>query len=215
MPWAAAVISKPKPANSQMTMKRRVTREEIIRTTRNLIIRNGIRAVRVDEIAQKLEISKRTLYELFSDKDTLVEECWDKIREDQEKKIAGCLFYQPGSALEQARNLIGEYIAAVCMISCISLQELQQKVSCADSYEKSRCFWRDSFAKALEHCVADGSILSEVDCNLYANWLMSVLLGLYLEGGARQEMEAFGWALLRGIATHRGIEWLDGKKPNS
>lgn len=97
-------------------MKRRVTREEIIRTTRDLIIRNGIRAVRVDEIAQKLEISKRTLYELFSDKDTLVEQCWDKIREEQEKKIAGYLFYQPGSALEQARNLIQEYIAAVCMI---------------------------------------------------------------------------------------------------
>lgn len=121
-------------------MKRRVTREEIIRTTRDLIIRNGIRAVRVDEIAQKLEISKRTLYELFSDKDTLVEQCWDKIREEQEKKIAGYLFYQPGSALEQARNLIQEYIAAVCMISCISLQELQQKVSYADSYEKNRRF---------------------------------------------------------------------------
>lgn len=118
-------------------MKRRVTREDIIRTTRDLIIRDGIRAVRVDEIAQKLEISKRTLYELFSDKDTLVGECWDKIREEQEKKIAGYLFYQPGSALEQAQNLIREYIDALCIISCISLQELQQKVSYADSYEKT------------------------------------------------------------------------------
>lgn len=118
-------------------MKRRVTREDIIRTTRDLIIRDGIRAVRVDEIAQKLEISKRTLYELFSDKDTLVGECWDKIREEQEKKIAGYLFYQPVSALEQAQNLIREYIDALCMISCISLQELQQKVSYADSYEKT------------------------------------------------------------------------------
>ena len=42
-------------------MKRRVTREDIIRTTRDLIIRDGIRAVRVDEIAQTLGISKRTL----------------------------------------------------------------------------------------------------------------------------------------------------------
>ena len=183
-------------------MKRRVTREEIIRTTRDLIIRNGIRAVRVDEIAQKLEIS-------------LVEQCWDKIREEQEKKIAGYLFYQPGSALEQARNLIQEYIAAVCMISCISLQELQQKVSYADSYEKNRRFWLDSFTEVLEHCVADGSVLPDVDCQLFAKRLMNVLLGLYLEGGTRREMDAFGWALLRGIATHRGIEWLDGKKPNS
>ena len=48
-------------------MKRRVTREEIIRTTRVLIIRNGHRAVRVDEIAQKLELSKRTLFVQVSD----------------------------------------------------------------------------------------------------------------------------------------------------
>ena len=62
---------------------------------------------------------------------------------------------------------------------------------------------------------ADGSVLPDVDCQLFAKRLMNVLLGLYLEGGTRREMDAFGWALLRGIATHRGIEWLDGKKPNS
>ena len=44
-------------------MKRGATKEEIIRITRELIARNGIRAVRVDEIAQTLGISKRTLYE--------------------------------------------------------------------------------------------------------------------------------------------------------
>lgn len=210
--WAAAVS---RTRNEQIAMKRRVTREDIIRTTRDLIIRDGIRAVRVDEIAQKLEISKRTLYELFSDKDTLVGECWDKIREEQEKKIAGYLFYQPGSALEQAQNLIREYIDALCMISCISLQELQQKVSYADSYEKNRRFWLDSFTEVLEHCIADNSVLPDVDCPLFAKQLMNMLLNLYLEGGTRQEMDAFGWAFLRGIATHRGIEWLDGKKPNS
>lgn len=76
-------------------MKRRVTREDIIRTTRDLIIRDGIRAVRVDEIAQKLEISKRTLYELFSDKDTLVGECWDKIREERRKRSQVTSFINP------------------------------------------------------------------------------------------------------------------------
>ena len=207
MPWAAAVKSNPKPINNNETQGN---------TRRNHPHDAGPHHPDgTDEIAQKLEISKRTLYELFSDKDTLVEQCWDKIREEQEKKIAGYLFYQPGSALEQARNLIQEYIAAVCMISCISLQELQQKVSYADSYEKNRRFWLDSFTEVLEHCVADGSVLPDVDCQLFAKRLMNVLLGLYLEGGTRREMDAFGWALLRGIATHRGIEWLDGKKPNS
>lgn len=76
-------------------MKRRVTREEIIRTTRDLIIRNGIRAVRVDEIAQKLEISKRTLYELFSDKDTLVEQCWTKSGKNRRKRSQATSFINP------------------------------------------------------------------------------------------------------------------------
>ena len=49
-------------------MKRGVTKEEIIHATQELIARNGIRAVRVDEIAQTLGISKRTLYEMFTDK---------------------------------------------------------------------------------------------------------------------------------------------------
>ena len=53
-------------------MKRGATKEEIIRITQTLIARNGIRAVRVDEIVQTLGISKRTLYEMFADKDELI-----------------------------------------------------------------------------------------------------------------------------------------------
>ena len=58
-------------------MKRGVTKEEIIHATQELIARNGIRAVRVDEIAQTLGISKRTLYEMFTDKNDLVSACLD------------------------------------------------------------------------------------------------------------------------------------------
>lgn len=108
-------------------MKRRVTREEIIRTTWDLILRNGLRAVRVDEIAQTLEISKRTLYELFNDKDALVEQCWDAIREKQKARIADFLVYKPGVSLEQTQSLINEFISNLCYISTSSLQELQRK----------------------------------------------------------------------------------------
>lgn len=60
-------------------MKRGATKEEIIRITQTLIARNGIRAVRVDEIVQTLGISKRTLYEMFADKDELISSCLDSM----------------------------------------------------------------------------------------------------------------------------------------
>jgi len=46
-------------------MKRRVTREEIIRTTRDLIIRNGIRAARGDEIALVAESIRTAVKDRF------------------------------------------------------------------------------------------------------------------------------------------------------
>ena len=73
-------------------MKRGATKEEIIRITQALIARNGIRAVRVDEIAQTLGISKRTLYEMFADKDDLINACLDA--------MSSCLLYTSDAADE-------------------------------------------------------------------------------------------------------------------
>ena len=69
-------------------MKRGATKDEIIRATQELISRNGIRALRVDEIAQTLGISKRTLYELFTDKNDLVNACLDA--EIRCRRPSGC-----------------------------------------------------------------------------------------------------------------------------
>ncbi len=71
-------------------MKRGVTKEEIIHATQELIARNGIRAVRVDEIAQTLGISKRTLYEMFTDKNDLVGACLDAMSHQQQERIVAC-----------------------------------------------------------------------------------------------------------------------------
>ena len=196
-------------------MKRRVTREEIIRTTRDLILRNGLQAVRVDEIAQTLEISKRTLYELFNDKDTLVEQCWAKIREEQEARIARFLVYKPGVSLEQTQSLINEFIANLWYINSSSLQELQRKKVYADIYEKGRKIWLDAFSQLLNNCITDGTLLPELDCQRFANRLMTILFHMYMDGSTRREMEALGWALLRGIATQEGINWLDNKRQKS
>ena len=78
-------------------MKRGATKEEIIRITRELIARNGIRAVRVDEIAQTLGISKRTLYEMFADKNDLVGACLDYMSHQQRERIV-CLLYTSDAA---------------------------------------------------------------------------------------------------------------------
>ena len=47
-------------------------KENIIHYAAKMFVEQGIKAVRMDDIAQELSISKRTLYELFNDKEELI-----------------------------------------------------------------------------------------------------------------------------------------------
>ena len=69
--------------NAKHAALRLKLREKIIGTAAGLFEQNGIRGVTMDDIAASLGISKRTLYEIFADKETLLVEC---VRKDQEER---------------------------------------------------------------------------------------------------------------------------------
>ena len=48
------------------------TKERVIEQALNMFIYDGVKSVRMDDIATALHMSKRTLYELFGDKETLL-----------------------------------------------------------------------------------------------------------------------------------------------
>ncbi|KAA6322777.1 HTH-type transcriptional repressor KstR2 [termite gut metagenome] len=50
-------------------------KEKIIITALTAFKKNGIKSITMDDIAALLKISKRTLYEIFEDKETLLREC--------------------------------------------------------------------------------------------------------------------------------------------
>ena len=47
-------------------------RDIIIDRASKMFVSQGVKAVRMDDIAQELSVSKRTLYELFGDKEELL-----------------------------------------------------------------------------------------------------------------------------------------------
>jgi len=62
--------------------------QRIITESRRLFRMHGLRTVTMDDIAASLRISKRTLYEHFSDKDHLVQACLLEQIEDQNSQFA-------------------------------------------------------------------------------------------------------------------------------
>ena len=113
-------------------MKRGATRDEIIRTTQDMICRNGIQAVRVDEIAQTLGISKRTLYEMFADKNDLVSSCLEEMDRRLQERIATFRHRREDNPLQQVFALMNEYIETLCRMARSFLSDVRHKVVFAE-----------------------------------------------------------------------------------
>ena len=192
-------------------MKRGATREEIIRTTQELISRNGIRAVRVDEIAQTLGISKRTLYELFADKNDLEMTCLDAMSHQQQERIVACRRRRSANPLRSVFRLTNEYIDNLYLVDHCFLSDIRRKVVFSGHFDEHREFWRKELSASLETCREQQYLLSDIDSRNFSDRLMNTLLELRLNGTEREELYFFCRTILRGAATQKGIDLIDHK----
>lgn len=193
-------------------MKRGATREEIIRITQALIARNGIRAVRVDEIAQTLGISKRTLYEMFADKDELISACLDFMSSQQRAHISSYRKRRSSSALQRTFKLAYEYIANLYMVESSFLSDLRHKIVYAEHFDVNREFWRKELTHHLEASQEEGLLLPEIEAAGFADRILDTILELRLNNATREEVYLFCRTILRGAATRQGIERIDRKR---
>ena len=190
-------------------MKRGATKEEIIRITRELIARNGIRAVRVDEIAQTLGISKRTLYEMFADKNDLVGACLDYMSHQQRERIVACSKRRGGNSLQKVLKLANEYMDNLYTVDPRFLSDIRHKIIFAEHYDEHREFWHREITRWLEASRDEELLLPEIDAPAFADRLMNTLYELRLTGTVREELYLFCRTILRGAATQKGIELID------
>lgn len=70
-----------------ITVYRENLKTRILETSMQLFKQKGIRAVKMDDIATEMGISKRTLYEIYSNKEDLLYEC---VKHDSEKMTNSC-----------------------------------------------------------------------------------------------------------------------------
>lgn len=192
-------------------MKRGATKEEIIRATQELIAQNGIRAVRVDEIAQRVGISKRTLYEMFADKNDLVTACLEAMNCQQQQRIAACRRRRSANPLQRSLRLTSEYVDGLFTVESSFLADIRRKIIFAEQFDEHREFWITELQACLALCRDEGCLLPEIETRTLAERILEILFEMRLKGAAREELLLFCRTLLRGAATQQGIELLNRK----
>lgn len=83
------------------------TKEQILNVTIKLFLEKGCKALTMDEVASANGISKRTLYELFTDKSKLLEECIIKFH-NQKNVAVNKLKEESDNVLELLLKIIQE-----------------------------------------------------------------------------------------------------------
>lgn len=77
--------------NAKRSVSRIELRKRIVETAMQAFKAHGIKSITMDDIAFSLGISKRTLYEVFANKEMLLEACVLKDRDDMNAYVRGLL----------------------------------------------------------------------------------------------------------------------------
>jgi AcrR family transcriptional regulator len=80
-------------------------KERILQKANDLFMRYGIRSITMDEIAAQLGISKKTIYQFFTDKDAMVEAV---VNDEMKRNEEGCRIYS-----QEAENAVHEIFLAM------------------------------------------------------------------------------------------------------
>lgn len=189
-------------------------KERIVQQAMEMFVSQGIKAVRMDDIAQHLGVSKRTLYELFGDKETLLylamqsyfewhRQQWVELSRN-EKNVLESLF----RVLEHAMNE-SETVSRIVENLRKFYPSVHRKLM-QEGYSRNSSELR----RMLEQGIADGLFLGDINVELaiavfyHTARAFTVHTDFLLpEGlGRRSAFTQIVSTFFRGIATAKGSE---------
>ena len=188
-------------------------RERILETATQAFITRGIKAVKMDDIAHELSISKRTLYELYENKELLLFACVKQYKAHKERDLQ--------ELLSQSRNVID-----VILLSYRKKVEESNSITSSFfsdikrfpivvAYLKKDCDEnRQRFSKFIKRGIDEGFFRRDIDIELLTSAFESIIIN-YMSRQINREYSIEDitknliFVSIRGICTQKGIEALD------
>ena len=175
--------------------------------------RLGIRAVRMDDIAHQLKISKRTLYQIFPDKETLLLATTKRTFEREQQRYEAYLNTE-GDILKLLFVVLENHLKHLEKISPIFFAELSRYPSVYEYVEEDKKRRFENVASFLKKGVEQGCFRTDIDFNLVSQVVQlnsqKTLNPLLLKNYTLTDIFInFVITYLRGCCTEKGIAMID------
>ena len=183
-----------------------LSKDRIIAESTDLFVRYGVKSVRMDDIASRLGVSKRTIYELFGDRESLIRTCVEYFYNRQERRYE--------ARMASARNVIEEFM--------LLLEDWENSVTVNMNFmsDLERFYpeiYRRISSERHRQGAADGLFFPDINVEFSAAILIASVSTIFTSPSTYHSAEismseAFRYIMMcffRGISTAEGLHVID------
>ena len=194
-------------------------RTKILDVAMNQFKQKGIRNVRMDDIATMLGISKRTLYEIYNNKEQLL---YEGVVRDEEMRSA--LIHEFSRTAENEMEIIVEVLKMklreLGQINPLFFSELHKYESVVEYLRQTHLKSNQESLSFFLHGVEGGFFRKHVNYELIlqmSNAVMNHVVEekLYNRVSLQDIFVNYVNVIIRGLCTEKGLEILNAKLPDS
>lgn len=188
-------------------------KEKILEAATPMFYQHGIRKVKMDDIAKRLRISKRTVYEIYADKDDLLLEVLQHSDEANRQKMKR--LDVPGTNVIDIIILFFKQKAEeISRINPVFFEDMQRYPKLLEFFRKRRKRQGAKTQDFIRRGIDEGYFLTDINFDLVVmvadasvQFIMSNYL--YKKYNFKELLRAFMLFYIRGICTSRGVDLLD------
>lgn len=189
------------------------TETRVIRHAAEEFFRHGVKSVKMDDVASTLGISKRTIYEMFTDKEHLLLECMkmktEQMAEEMERIVGTAK--TPVEIYVRAADLVLQHSKGVC---AQFLEDVVRYPLVVEYFRRGREQRQQRNEVFIQQCIEKGYFRANVNYRLLRelNELTYDTLrknGLFQRYSLREIMETVTDTNFRGLCTTKGAKEMD------
>ena len=197
----------------ETTAYKKLLKGRILETAMKAFAERGVEAVRMDDVAQMLGISKRTLYEIYRDKEELLYQ--GVMHFDQEaKKSMNAFIQQASSVMDIILEAYQRRVLRTGTVNPLFYEDIQKYPKVTDYLNKEREHAYDQFLGFLQRGVREGYFRDDINYELVAQMFNAIntfvmtqhLLSRY---SIQQVFANMLLIPLRGFCTKKGLQVID------
>lgn len=185
-----------------ITQKRRI----VINYTCKQLEQYGIKQMHMDEVACGLNISKRTIYKLFRNKNSLIMSCLRKYRLNGRNLLLldSC---QMKYSWQRSFQVMNAYITMLQQFDPLFLNEINSDIAYSPVMQKEKHYWEQQFADSLKEC--SFSLIFDTSIKQIASNILDLCYQNHLNKKPYFLQLQLGYLLLKGLTSSKSSPELD------